>query len=146
MDMHLLHDTLHDVQLIAADDDLLALVESTKSFELWLDSGTQAIVAHVSRCLTDAEKICIYLRVFRNTVRIDAHGAVTDGSNVSLDIDTTACGSLVSTYADARGGEVTRVGVCLEADEVGTEHAVEDLLPARETSEYFGTREGRVDE
>jgi len=36
--------------------------------------------------------------------------------------------SLVAAYAHASGGEVTRVGVGLEADEVGTKHAIQNFF------------------
>ena len=88
----------------------------------------------------------MHLRVFRNAVRIDTHGAVADSSNVSLHVDAAARGNFVAAHADARGREVAGVGVCLEADEVCAEHPIENLLSARETPEDLGTRERRVDE
>lgn len=41
---HLLHDTLYDIELIATNDDLLALVQSTEGLKLRLDSGAQPAV------------------------------------------------------------------------------------------------------
>jgi hypothetical protein len=41
---------------------------------------------------------------------------------------------------------VARIRVGLEADEVGAEHALEDLLTLWQAAEDLGRREGRVDE
>jgi hypothetical protein len=64
---------------------------------------------------------------------------------VTMGIDTVRA-SLVSVDANARREEVTGVGVGLEADEVATEHAVEDLFAAGEAAEELGRREGAVKE
>lgn len=141
---HLLHDTLHDVQFVTTDDDLLALIQRTEGFQLGLDARPQPDdTDHQS---VDPHREHMYSRILRNAFCVDAHGAVADGSNVSLHINAAPRGDLVTAYTNARGREVARVGVCLEADEVRPEHAVQDLLAARETPEHLGTREGRVDE
>lgn len=61
-----------------------------------------------------------------------------------LHIDAPARRHLVSTYPNTRRCEVPRVRVRLEADKVRAEHAVQDLLPARQAPEYLRTREGRM--
>ena len=90
--------------------------------------------------------VSIYSRVLRNAVRIDTDRAVADSGDVTLHVDATTSGDFVAANTDAGGGEVAGVGVGLEANEVGAEHAVEDLLAARETPEDLGARERRVDE
>ena len=44
-------------------------------------------------------------------------------------------GGLVTTDSCATAHKVTGVRISLEADQVGAEHAVEDLFPLREASE-----------
>lgn len=64
-----------------------------------------------------------------DTGRVDTDGTVIDGSYVTLDIDTFLVGrGLVTADSNTGRDEVTLVGVSLEADDVGTEHAIENFL------------------
>lgn len=67
-------------------------------------------------------------QIFRHPLGIYAYGAIGNGRNVTLDVDSTSTCDLIPAYTDARGCEVAGVGIGLEADEVGAEHAIEDLF------------------
>lgn len=108
-DGDLLDNTLDDVKLVAADNDFLALVESVEGVEFGLDPRTE--------------------NVSRNTSRVDTDGTVTDGSDVTLDVDTFLIGGgLVTTDANAGRDKVALVGICLEADDISAEHPIEYFL------------------
>lgn len=53
--------------------------------------------------------------------------------------------SQIGNSIEGRSQEVTRVAVSLEADEVCSEHALENLPPFRQAPENLGRREGRMD-
>lgn len=46
---NLLHDTLHQVELVASDDDLLALVQRTQRSKLWLDPRAEPTKSTLSK-------------------------------------------------------------------------------------------------
>jgi hypothetical protein len=104
----LLNNTLDNVELVTADDDFLALVQSVEGVQFWLDPGTE--------------------NVSRDAGRVDTDGAVVHGSDVTLDVDTSLVGGgLVTTDSNTGRDEVTLVGIGLEADEIRAEHSIENL-------------------
>lgn len=60
------------------------------------------------------------------TLDVDTNGAVANGSDLTVGVDTASCG-LETADADAGRGKVARVRVSLEADLVCSKHALENL-------------------
>jgi len=64
-----------------------------------------------------------------NAGRVDTDGAVIHSSDMTFDVDTFLVGAgLVAADSNAGGDEVALVGISLEANEIGAEHPLEDLL------------------
>lgn len=104
----LLDNALDDIKLVAANDDLLSLIQSVEGIKFWLDPRTE--------------------NVSRNASGVDSDGTVVYGSDVTLNINTIlAGGGLVATDSNAGRDEVALVGVGLEADEIRAEHSIENL-------------------
>lgn len=107
----LLDNALDDIKLVAANDDLLSLIQSVEGIKFWLDPRTE--------------------NVSRNASGVDSDGTVVYGSDVTLNINTIlAGGGLVATDSNAGRDEVALVGVGLEADEIRAEHSIENLPSA----------------
>lgn len=112
---------LCDVELLPTDDDLLVLVEHAERIHLGLDGWSVAVV--------------------RDTLDVDTDRAVADSGDRAVGVDA-AGGRFVAADANAGGDKVSGVGVCLEGNDVGAEHAVEDLLAGCDVSGNGGeTRE-----
>lgn len=122
---HLGKNTLGRVELVPADDDLLTRVHLPQRLDLGKNTGG--------------------LTVLLDVVDVDTDRAVGEVREVSVGVDAVGAG-LVTVDAHARREEVAGVGVRLEADEVATEHPVEDLLAAGEAAEELGRGEGTVEE
>ena len=123
-------DALGRVKLVATDNDLLPVVEASKGFNLGSDTGAHAFVSGKLEYMPasggdgrEDQPICL------DVVKVDADGAVRDAGDGTLRVDSSGP-SFVTHDADARGEEVARVRVRLEADEVAAEHAVQDRFAA----------------
>lgn len=88
-----------------------------------------------------------YSPVNLDSPRINTNRAMHDLHDLSTNVHSApAHRALVPTDSNAAAGKVAAVRVSLEADQVGAQHAVEDLLAFWQASEDFGGREGSVDE
>jgi hypothetical protein len=104
-----LDDTLDNVELVTADNNFLALIQSVEGVEFWLDPGKENVTS--------------------DTGGVDTDGTVAHSGDVTFDVNTfLVSGSLITTDTDAGRDEVALVRICLEADEIGAKHSVEDLL------------------
>ncbi|GJC77235.1 hypothetical protein ColLi_00073 [Colletotrichum liriopes] len=113
------------VEAVAADDDLLALVQLLEGVVLVGDGVGPGV--HLA------------------LVGVDADGEDADLDAGAVGVDAAAVGGEAED-AGAAAGEVARVAVGLEADEVGAEDALQHLLAARQAAQELGAREGRVQE
>lgn len=78
---------------------------------------------------------------------INTNRAMHDLHDLSTNIHSAPTHrALVATDSNAAASKVAAVRVSLEADQVGAQHSVEDLLAFWQASEDFGGREGSVHE
>lgn len=85
-----MNDTLDNVQLVTADNDFLALVQSVEGIEFGLDSRTE--------------------NVSSDACRVDTDGTVVYGGDMTLDVDAFLVGGgLVAANSDGGRDEVTLV-------------------------------------
>ena len=114
-EIDLLNDAFHDVKLITTNNDLLPFVKIPKSLEFRLYPGTSATVkipSGIGIIISRNDE-----HVTGDSLSIDTHWTVHDGSNVALHVNSS-CSRFVSTYSYASGDEVPRVRVCLSRKSV----------------------------
>ncbi|GKT63004.1 LOW QUALITY PROTEIN: hypothetical protein ColTof3_10343 [Colletotrichum tofieldiae] len=113
------------VELVASHNELLALVTLLHDLNPSLDVVVAAVVAEVDG--------------------VDADGQVDDIDKAVLQLE--AVGGGLDVQQPAAGlEEVAGVLVDLEADQVGPQHALEELLAHGQTSEHLGRGKGDVQE
>lgn len=146
--LQLLNDTLDDVELITADDDLLALVQRAESVHFRLDSRSLAINEKKPASESRVPGIGFsYSPINLDSPGVNANRAMHDLHNLSANIHSApAHRALVATDSNAAAGKVAAIRVSLEANQVGAQHAVEDFLAFGQASEDLGGRERSVDE
>ncbi|GKT50494.1 uncharacterized protein ColSpa_10675 [Colletotrichum spaethianum] len=123
--LQLLGDAADGVEAVAADNDLLALVQLLEGVVLFGDGVGPGV--HLA------------------LVGVDADGEDADLDAGAVGVDAAAVRGEAED-AGAAAGKVARVAVGLEADEVGAEYALEDLLAAGQAAQELGAGEGRVQE
>lgn len=102
----LLHNTLDDIQLVPADNNLLALVQRTQGLELRLHTGPQPVPQSPYQYGLPTARPRIHSRILRHALSVDTHRAVRNRRDVSRDIDSTRRGNLIPAYTDTRRREV----------------------------------------
>ncbi|SPQ25681.1 5aea1791-de3b-44bd-b511-1c7ceda42855 [Thermothielavioides terrestris] len=119
----LLRDAADAVQTVPAGDDLLVGVHGLERRELLVDRVGPGQAGDLGGVDADGE----YANFDARAVGVDARAVRGEAQD-----------------AGAAAGEVARVAVALEADQVGAQHALQHLLAARQAPEVFAAGEGRV--
>jgi hypothetical protein len=96
----LLYDPLHDVQLIASNDDLLPSVELEEGVQFRLNAWTIAGNEPQQTEVEANDLIGDNSQVTRDAIRVDTDGSVHDSGDMALYVDT-ARGNLISTDSHA---------------------------------------------
>ena len=104
--LELVVDSLCDIELLSTDDNLLVLVQHLERLHLGEDTWR--------------------ISVMRDTFDVDTNGTVADSGELALGLDT-AIGRFETAYTNTGRDKVSRVGVGLEHDNVGSEHSLEDF-------------------
>ena len=114
--LQLVVDAFSNVQLFATDDDLFVMVHLTQGLHFRLNTRL--------------------VPFDRDALDVDTDRAVPDGRDAAVCIDT-ARGGFKAAHADTGGDKVPRVGVGLEDDDIGSEHAFEDLATGLRVSQVI---------